>query len=75
MQLSSYAADLQILPESAEEEEKFLSYCKETGHKPQRFYSNVTGQSWFGKFFYEIAFRADLFKDIAAMFNAKRRED
>lgn len=64
MKLSSYQTDLQILCETKAEEEKFKEFCKQKGQKYERFYSNVFGQNWYGKYFYEIPFRSDLANEL-----------
>ena len=69
MKFNTYQSDLYVLPETKEEEEKFLIWVQE--NKGKKFYtnpikslSNVKGQDWFGKTFYEIPFMASLKNDI-----------
>ena len=73
MKTNSYQTDLQILCESETEEKEFLEYCKLNQLRPEKHFSNVEGQDWHKKFFYEIPFRSDLQLIIQNKFNGVKK--
>ena len=64
MKFTTYQSDLQILPENEEEITKFVNYCKEKDYVFSQHYSNVKGQDWHGKYFFELPFLACMQKEI-----------
>ena len=64
MKFTTYATDLQILPESDEEIQQLVQYCVDNNLAFNRHYSNVKGQDWHSKAFIEIPFRSDLLEEI-----------
>ncbi len=61
MKITTYQTDLQILPESEEEERKIIAFLTpRINSRILRCHSDVQGQEWYGKSFLEIPFRSDL---------------
>ncbi len=65
MQTNIHETDLQILPETESEKAKIMQFLKSKGcYCLAHLYSDTKGQSWYGKKFIEVAFRADLKTDL-----------
>lgn len=60
MQIDNYHSDMQILPETAQENAAIIKWAKLKGYHGTinfvSYVSNLKGQDWFGKRFYEIPF-------------------
>ena len=57
-QVSGHASDIYILPKDEEQREALMVWLKEQGVVYHFSLSDVEGQSWFGKRFFEIPFGA-----------------
>jgi hypothetical protein len=64
MKFTTHETDLLVLPESTKEETLLVNYCKENNISISRQFSNVAGQDWHGKIFYDIPFCAGLREQI-----------
>lgn len=70
MKFNTHSTDLYILPENDAEEKILIQWAKIVGIYSTvnftREYSNVEGQNWFGKMFYEIPFGSNRRESIEA---------
>lgn len=70
--IDSHCSDLYLLPSKECSQSQIAEWAKEQGLTPKGSYSNVKGQSWYGKHFIEIPFA--LIDDVIADRKAKRGE-
>lgn len=73
MQVSYCRSDMQILPETPQERKIIIQWAKDRGLYNtvsfQSYVSNVKGQDWYGKRFYEIAFDSYRYYDLLEYLN------
>lgn len=56
--------DLYCLPETQVEKERLVKYLKDINHSYYVYLSNVEGQSWYRKYFFDIPFGDSLKEEI-----------
>jgi len=64
MEFNTYVTDLYILPQTQREQHNLQNYLQTKKINYEWSYSDVKGQSWYGKIFVEIPFGIDLKNDI-----------
>ena len=74
MKFETHATDLHCLPEHESETKVITEFCRDINwSKPIRQFSDVPGQDWYGKFFYDIPFGAHLQPRIEATIKEKSK--
>lgn len=69
MKFNTHETDLYILPETQKERHNLQSFMKTCKYSYKWSFSDVQGQSWYGKQFMEIPFGIDLKSKIETYFN------
>lgn len=64
MKFSNHESDLQILPENETETQKLVDFCEANKLRLITCFSNVKGQDWYGKRYYEIPFCVSMKPEI-----------
>jgi len=72
MEFNTYSSDLQILCKHEYEVKDLKAFCEERQLKLESHFSNVEGQEWYGKVFYEIPFCASMQREIQRFIQLKR---
>ena len=69
MQLSRHETDLYILPETTKERHNVQSFFETKKVGFEWSFSNIEGQSWYGKQFLDVPFGIDYVKNMKEKFN------
>lgn len=69
MKFDTHETDLYVLPETTRERHNLQSYCETKKLAYKWSYSNIEGNSWYGKQFIDISFCSHLKNEIEEYIN------